>query len=179
MQHHGAARSTERSSISAGRESHLNRYALSGFARAAPAAGLLIAGLSCAPADEAVEETLAITDVGDSIDSRIRPEEDSREQAGAELLVGILPSDFPADVWVYRPSTVSNFGAADSEERFVELRVREEMASVAEQLDLRLAGDGWRGESLSTGRSTFSKGPRQLQVTLQDQNGETLIRIEY
>lgn len=140
---------------------------------------LLAAGLFCAPADEAVEETLSISDVGDSIDSRIRPEDDRQEEARAELLVGTLPSDFPADVWVYQPSTVSSFGASDSENGFLELRVREELAAVAEQLDLRFAGEGWRGESLSAGRSSLRKGPRRLQVSLREDHGDTLIRIEY
>ena len=149
---------------------------------AAPTVALLLGGLAClacTPAEESVGEILATTDVGDSIDSRIRPEEDPREEARAELLVGVLPGDFPGDVWVYQPSIVSDFAGAGSAERFVVLRVREEMAAVVEQLDVRLAGDGWRGASLAAGQSTFRKGPRELRVSLQQERGETLIRIEY
>ena len=145
--------------------------ALTGFAG--------LTGLACTPAEESAEEILATTDVGGSIDSRIRPEDDLREEARAGLVVGVLPGDFPGDVWVYQPSIVSSFARTDSEERFVVLRVREEMAAVVEQLDIRLAGDGWRGASLAAGQSTFRKGPRELRVSVRQDRGETLIRIDY
>ena len=139
--------------------------------------------LGCPAADPGAEgdDGFETRDVGSGVDSQIRPEDDV-QPAPREVvsLVGMLPSDFPDDVWVYEPSSIVDLPASASEERYIVFRARETLPTVAEKMSARLAADGWSGGSLDGGRPvTFRKGDRQVVVGLVDEREETSIRVEY
>ena len=142
---------------------------------------LALALLGCPSSpEEALGGELETTDIGESVDSQIRPEDDPRGEERDELLVGMLPSDFPTDVWVYEPSTVLDFATADNDARFAVLKAREPLATVEQRLERRLTGDGWRGGELGEDAArVFTKGERRIRVRLEGDRGETTIRIEW
>ena len=143
---------------------------------------LLLLTLGCSTDSSEIEEAPFETeDVGAGVDHQIRPETDTKP-APREMvsLIGLLPSDFPADVWVYEPSSIVDLPAPDSSELFVTLKARAEFAAVAAKLGAKLAASGWSGASLESGDTVvFRKGERQIVVGLEDQRGETRIRVEY
>ena len=127
------------------------------------------------------EEALETEDIDAGVDKMLRPEDDARATPREVVsLIGLLPSDFPDDVWVYEPSSIVDLPDADSEERFIVFKAREPVDTVAAKLEARMAADGWSGGGLGGGElQTFSKGDRQVRVGLVDQREETQIRIEY
>ncbi len=142
---------------------------------------LLILGCPAAEPGAEEEDSFDTRDVGSGVDSQIRPEDDA-QPAPREIvsLVGMLPSDFPDDVWVYEPASIVDLPAAASEERYIVFRAREALPAVAQKMGARLAADGWSGDSLDGGEPvTFRKGDRQIVVGLVDQREETAIRVEY
>ena len=82
---------------------------------------LLILGCPAAEPDAEEDDILDTRDVGSGVDSQIRPEDDARPAPREVIsLVGMLPSDFPDDVWVYEPSSIVDLPAAASEERYMQ-----------------------------------------------------------
>ena len=124
-------------------------------------------------------EPLELTEVGVGIDRHIRPEDDSRAKTHVDLLLGVLPSDFPSDFWVYEPSAVVDFSALESDERWVQLKVRQELEVVHERLVRRLHADGWSGGPFEGQAATFSKSERTVTVTSEEDQGEVLLLIDY
>ena len=139
--------------------------------------------LGCPAADPGAEgdDGFETRDVGSGVDSQIRPEDDAQPTPREVIsLVGMLPSDFPDDVWVYEPSSIVDLPAPASEERFIVFKARETLPIVAAKLDARLAADGWSGSSLRGGHPViFRKGERTVVVGLVDEREETSIRVEY
>ena len=153
-----------------------------GSLRLALAVLVLLAALACRSDPTALEEApLETFDIDEGADKNIRPEDDVREAPREVVsLIGLLPSDFPEDVWVYEPSSIVDLPAAGSEETFIVFKAREPIAAVAAKLERRLAADGWSGPGLSGGElQTWAKGDRRLGVGLTDRREETDIRIEY
>lgn len=142
---------------------------------------LLILGCPAAEPGAEEEEAFETSDVGSGVDSQIRPEDDAQPTPREVIsLVGMLPSDFPDDVWVYEPSSIVDLPAAPSEERWIVFRARETSPMVAAKLEAKLRVDGWSGGGLDGGLPvTFRKGERTLVVGLSDQREETAIRVEY
>lgn len=142
---------------------------------------LLILGCPAAEPGAEEDDSLDTRDVGSGVDSQIRPEEDAQPTPREVIsLVGMLPSDFPDDVWVYEPASIVDLPAAASEERYIVFKAREPLPAVAEKMRARLEADGWSGGTLDGGRSvTFRKGDRRIVVGLVDEREETAIRVEY
>ena len=150
---------------------------------AAGALSLSLLILACSAAEPGAEEDdgFDTKDVSSDVDSRIRPEDDARPSPREVIsLVGMLPSDFPDDVWVYEPSSIVDLPAAASEERYIVFKARETLPIVAAKLEAKLAADGWSGSSLDGGQPViFRKGDRRVVVGLVDRREETSIRVEY
>lgn len=127
---------------------------------------------------EAPEELIETVDVGDSIDSRIDLEDDVRAAARAEGFVGVLPGDFPHDIYIYEPSFLLDFGN-DPGNRFIRLRIRRPLKEVASTYSSRLRSDGWSGPALSGTPATLKKGARSIRVDIVEQSGDSLVRIGY
>ena len=128
-----------------------------------------------APADETIETV----DVGEGIDSNIRPEEDVRAEVRERGLLGVLPGDFPGDLWVYEPASIVDFGAAEGGRSFVALRAVATPAEVARRLRAEESARGWEASAATSTLLTFSKGGRRVEAELEQRGNETWIRIEY
>ena len=142
---------------------------------------LLILGCPAAEPDVEEDETFDTADVGSGVDSQIRPEDDAQPTPREVIsLVGMLPSDFPDDVWVYEPSSIVDLPSASSQERYIVFRARESLPEVAGKMRARLEADGWSGGSLDGAEPVaFRKGERRILVELVDEREETSIRVEY
>lgn len=96
----------------------------------------------------------------------------------AQEMAGVLPSDFPADVPVFSPSSLVDFGSPGGE-RYVELDTSAPLNGVRKSLESQLSNAGW-SNSGSTGETTlFVKAGRELRVVLRDLSAGTRIRYEY
>ena len=142
---------------------------------------LLILGCPAAEPGAEEDEGFETSDISSGVDSQIRPEDDARPTPREVIsLVGMLPSDFPDDVWVYEPSSIVDLPAPPSEERWIVFQARETSPIVAAKLEARLRADGWSGGTLDGGLPvTFRKGERTVVVGLSDQREETSIRVDY
>jgi hypothetical protein len=142
---------------------------------------VLAAGVTaCRRADTApAEETIETVDVGEGIDSNIRPEDDQRAEVRERGLLGVLPGDFPRDLWVYEPASIVDFGAAEGSRSFVALRAVAAPERVAQRLRSEESARGWQVEAATGTLLTFSKGGRRVEAELEQRGNETWIRIEY
>ena len=93
-------------------------------------------------------------------------------------MAGILPSDFPADVPVFSPSSLVDFGSPGSE-RFVEIDTSAPITRVRASLESQLSSAGWSGSGSSDEAMVFVKAGRQLKVILKDLSAGTRIRYVY
>ena len=118
-------------------------------------------------------------DVGESIDSRIRPEEDPRAEVRARGLVGVLPGDFPSDLWVYEPASIVDFGTAEPGRSYVALRTVATPEAVSRRLQAEEGQRGWQVSVVAPTLVTFSKQGRLVEAELEQRGNETWIRIEY
>jgi hypothetical protein len=135
---------------------------------------------ACRRAEKApAEDTLETVDVGEGIDSNIRPEDDVRAEVRERGLLGVLPGDFPGDLWVYEPASIVDFGAAEGGRSFVALRAVAAPDDVARRLRGEQSTRGWEVEAATGTLLTFSKGGRRVEAELEQRGNETWIRIEY
>lgn len=124
-------------------------------------------------------DSLETVDVDEPIDSRIRPEEDERAQVRDSGLLGVLPGDFPADLWPYEPASIVDFGSADAGRSYVALRTVGEPAEVSRRLQAQERSRGWQVTVAASTLLSFSKGGRLVEAELEQRGNETWIRIEY
>lgn len=97
--------------------------------------------------------------------------EQPQEQFG-----GVLPSGFPADVPVYTPSSLVEFGEGGG--RFVLLATPDAADAVRTSYRMTLESAGW--QPAGGGREQrFTKDERTLRVEVRDAGGASEIRIAY
>jgi hypothetical protein len=125
------------------------------------------------------EKTIDIVDVGDGIDSQIRPEEDERAEVRDRGLLGVLPGDFPKDLWAYEPASIVDFGAAENGRSYVALRTVGSPAEVSRRFQSQEGSRGWQVAVVASTLLTFSKDGRLVEAELEQRGNETWIRIEY
>jgi hypothetical protein len=144
---------------------------------------LVAASLACRPAEpspaEDPEETVETVDVGESIDSQIRPEEDERAEVRERGLLGVLPGDFPKDLWVYEPASIVDLGAAEAGRAYVSLRTVASPEEVSRRFQAQERSRGWQVAVVASTLLTFSKDGRLVEAELEQRGNETWIRIEY
>jgi hypothetical protein len=127
-----------------------------------------------------VDEPLDTVDVADSIDSRIRPEEDERaEVRDSAGLLGVLPGDFPSDLWAYEPSSIVDFGDAEPGRSYIALRAIGAPDEVIRRFQSQEGSRGWNVSVVSTTLLTFAKDQRLVEAEIEQRGNETWIRIEY
>ena len=143
-------------------------------------ASVLFLGAACSrDSVDSENEVLEETRVGEPVDSLIDIENDIRGEARIDALIGMLPGDFPADLWVYEPATVLDFAGVADDDRWVVLQARQELAIVLERFDRRLAADGWVGTGLGPKPSVYRKDSRSARIAVAEEAGEVLIRMEW
>ncbi len=96
-----------------------------------------------------------------------------------ETLAGVLPSDFPPDLPVFRPSSIVDFGQPTSASRFVTVDTSAPAGQARGSLEGQLRRAGWRLEPISESTWSCTKDGRRVRVVLEDLRSGTRIRYEY
>jgi hypothetical protein len=91
---------------------------------------------------------------------------------------GVLPSDFPADLPLYNPSNLTDFGS-EGGGRFVLLFTPDAATMVRDGMRGELARSGWALIDGNDERGTWRRGSRSVILDIQDARPGTEIRIEY
>lgn len=147
---------------------------------AALAPAVLAASAGCRRGEPTADgDAIAAVDVGEPIDSQIRPEEDERAEVRARGLLGVLPGDFPSDLWVYEPASIVDFGAAEPGRSYIALRTVAAPAEVSRRFQAEERKRGWQVAVVASTLLTFSKDGRLVEAELEQRGNETWIRIEY
>ena len=134
---------------------------------------------STAASKAAAEETIETVDVEEPIDSQIRPEEDERAQVRDRGLLGVLPGDFPKDLWPYEPASIVDFGAAEAGRSYVSLRTVGAPQEVSRRFQAQERARGWQVTTPASSLLSFTKDGRVVEAELEQRGNETWIRIEY
>ena len=145
---------------------------------AATAAALLLVALACAPREQGAssEASIETEDVDAGPTSNMVPLEDEQTANTGEQLSGLLPDDFPNDLPVYLPSSVSDFGVVSEAVRFLELRTPDSAATVRSAIAQNWSQRGWR----ATGNGTYERSGRNVTLSVTEEGlADTRIRIEY
>jgi hypothetical protein len=131
--------------------------------------------------DQAANEDseLEVVDVDEPIDSQIRPEDDERAEVRDRGLLGVLPGDFPKDLWAYEPASIVDFGAAEAGRSYVSFRTVASPQEVSRRFQAQERARGWQVTTPASTLLTFTKDKRLVEAELEQRGNETWIRIEY
>jgi len=99
-----------------------------------------------------------------------------QEQGG---LLGVLPGDFPSDLWPYEPASIVDFGAAEAGRSYVSFRTVASPQEVSRRFQAQEKSRGWSVTEATSTLLSFSKGGRLVEAELEQRGNETWIRIEY
>ena len=94
-------------------------------------------------------------------------------------LLGVLPGDFPKDLWPYEPASIVDFGAAEAGRSYVSLRTVGAPQEVSRRFEAQERTRGWQVTKPASTLLSFSKGGRLVEAELEQRGNETWIRIEY
>jgi hypothetical protein len=122
---------------------------------------------------------LETVDIGSGYDAALSTEADKKERRIKADVGGVLPSDFPAGLPVFSPSSIVDFGHAADSGGFVVLDSPVTRSEVASSLRTRVERAGWAVESVNGEVTTYSKGGQRVDVRLTDLGSGTRIRYEY
>lgn len=124
------------------------------------------------------DEKLETVEVGEGVSAGLTTAFDQQAKALGPEVAGVLPEGFPADLPLYTPSSLVDFGEADAGRRYVEFDAADAASVVRRRLEADLARSGWR--PLSAGSATsFVQGDRQVVVTIRDLSPGSRIRYVY
>ncbi|NJL27022.1 MAG: hypothetical protein HC897_03630 [Thermoanaerobaculia bacterium] len=144
---------------------------------------LLALGVVCGcgrTAERAAEPPLETVEVTPGLE--VTTEGDQQAKPRPVELTGVLPPGFPADLPIYLPSSVVDFGAAASGYRQVELLTPHPRDQVAAVLEQRLRQKGWTvasGEGARSNRKRLSKPGREAWLEVRDARPGTAFRYDY
>ncbi len=116
-------------------------------------------------------------DVGPSL--VISTENDPTEVERKPALIGVLPADFPEDLPLYLPASLTDFGAGDGGWRFVELLTSHSVAQADAGLAALVSESGWATSGSGDGGRLLRKGNRQVRLRIQDGRPGAYYRYEY
>lgn len=91
---------------------------------------------------------------------------------------GVLPSDFPADLPLYDPSNLTDFGS-DGGARYVLMFTPDAATMVRDRMQVELARSGWAQIEGDDVRGTYRRGSHAVILDIRDANPGTEIRVEY
>lgn len=95
-----------------------------------------------------------------------------------DAFTGVLPSDFPADLPLYDPSNLTDFGS-DGGARYVLMFTPDAATMVRDRMQVELARSGWAQIDGDEVRGTYRRGSRAVILDIRDANPGTEIRVEY
>lgn len=122
---------------------------------------------------------LETVDVGEGYDAGLSTDTDQRERRIKSDIGGVLPSDFPADMPIFSPSSIVDFGQPGSSGSFVVVDTPVPRAEVTSSLGTRIQRSGWTVESIGENGNTYAREGRRVRVILTDLGTGTRIRYEY
>ncbi len=136
---------------------------------------LLVLAAACGRREEAGEAP--------TIDVRPAPTVDigNDPQAAEEVpeLIGVLPSDFPADVPVYVPASLIDFGRSPRGRRSVSLISPHPVRRVRRDLAERMRERGWAADGDAAEGTRWRKGATEVWLQVKDARPGTLYVFEY
>jgi hypothetical protein len=137
---------------------------------------LLALGACRAPViDE--EAPLEIVEVDRGPTAAFSPDEDVIGQRTVDRVAGALPGNFPSDLPIYEPSSVSDFGPLGERQSFLVLHSDRSPSQVTEAVRIALDGSGWARDGDAFRRK---KGQLVARYSIHAASrGGTEIRIEY
>ena len=122
---------------------------------------------------------LETVDVGAGYDAGLSTESDQRARRTKSALGGVLPSDFPADMPVFSPASIVDFGQPGGSGSFVVVDTPVPRAEVKSSLGSRIQRSGWAVEAIDDEGNIYTKEGRRVRVILTDLGSGTRIRYEY
>lgn len=103
---------------------------------------------------------------------------DEAAPARQESSLGVLPSDFPADLPLYRPANLTDFGDSNGG-RFVLLFSPDKTSHVRQGMEVELRRTGWALIDGDGERGTYRRGSRSVILDIREAQPGTEIRVEY
>lgn len=131
----------------------------------------------CGSADE-TEGQIEVVDVAPGRTSTLTTAYDEVSQRRPENSVGVLPSDFPDALPVYRPASITDFGDANSH-RFVLFFSPDEPSMVRQRMARELDRTGWALIDRGGERGTYRRGSHSVILDIREARPGTEIRVEY
>ncbi len=96
-----------------------------------------------------------------------------------ESFAGVLPQGFPADLPLYDPSNLTDFGDIDTGGKYVVMFSPDTAAMVRDRMAGELRRSGWaliRGDSE---QGSYRRGSRRVTLVIREAQPGTEIRVEY
>ena len=141
--------------------------------------GVLVAVGACSPAPPPSTEKapeLATVEVTAAPDAAYSTAEDRVERrADPNALAGALPDGFPADIPVYRPSSLVDFSPRPDGGATVVFATPAAAAAVSGALQQKLAAAGWQAGPAGN----WTKAGRKLRLAVESTAAGSRFRIEF
>jgi hypothetical protein len=142
---------------------------------------ILLGGSLGCPRPSGPNDPGAIVDVPPSIE--VTTENDPKERYRPPEFAGVLPSDFPADLPIYKPSSLMDFGETQRG-YLVSMLSPDRLSKVRRMLHENLSSDGWSATHASPAKGkgesvVLRKDGRRVWLHLEDGRPGTVYRFEY
>jgi len=146
--------------------------------------GVLALGVlpvACGPSGQGgTPQQLDTVEVAPAPESKIDVEQDVKApERGTTGLTGVVPADFPADVPLYSPASITDFGGTADGRRQLTFATPDRPDKVRSWLTGRLVDQGWKQKAVGTAALEFEKGPRTVRVSVQGDPVGAVYRVEY
>jgi hypothetical protein len=96
-----------------------------------------------------------------------------------ESFSGVLPQDFPADLPLYDPSNLTDFGDLDTGGNYVTMFSPDKAAMVRERMAGELRRSGWALIQGDSEQGSYRRGSRRVTLSILEAQPGTDIRVEY
>ena len=140
---------------------------------------VLVATAACSPAPPpSIEKApeLATVEVTAAPDAAYSTAEDRVEQrANPNAMAGALPDGFPADIPVFRPSSLVDFAPRPDGGATVVFATPAEVATVSSAMTQKLRGAGWQPGTAGN----WTKAGRKLRLAVESTAAGSRFRIEF
>lgn len=135
--------------------------------------------IGCAPPDPAEGPIeLEVEDIGPAADAELDLSGDEVAKRRSGGTGGQLPGGFPAELPIYRPSTIVDIGDGGLG-GYVLFDTTAQAADVESWMRSSLNRAGWSIDADAGGVLTVSRDSRRARVSIVDSGPVTTIRVEY
>ena len=137
--------------------------------------------LACGPTGQGRgPQQLDTVEVAPAPESKIDVEQDVKApERGTTGLTGVVPADFPPDVPLYSPASITDFGDTADGRRQLTFATPDGPDKVRSWLIGRLVDLGWRRRAGASAAMEFEKGPRTVRISVQGDPVGAVYRVEY